>query len=220
MTKKETIYFKNRHLNTAGKALYADAMVLESVDFLPASMVEHVEKCQFCRLAVIDASIVAEEGMSVASLKTHPFFGQTVLEKLREVLKKKITNSVKNWKNELEELIRVLSDEGIDRRIGQLAVRSEGTTRKFSVLRPEYQAVCTDNIVFIFSQAIPENTRLELRNHAGIAVFSDFLPVGSTTFELAIHSPKVFPTDLYYWNIQLSTGAVLLGKLLIYAENG
>jgi hypothetical protein len=64
----------NNHLSENGIALYVDAIKLERIDNLPATIVHHVEECEECKMQIMEvAELLANEQYD--KTMDHPFFG-------------------------------------------------------------------------------------------------------------------------------------------------
>ena len=67
------------HLTDEEFALYADAIIFNSLDRLPEKILYHVMECISCKKELIDLLNLVEPQKSHTRPETHPFFGQTTV---------------------------------------------------------------------------------------------------------------------------------------------
>ena len=67
------------HLTDEEFALYADAIILDSLDRLPNKILCHVMECTCCKKELMDLLNLVEAPKSHTRPETHPFFGQTTV---------------------------------------------------------------------------------------------------------------------------------------------
>lgn len=75
MLKETNSYFgPDGHLNDNGIALYADALMLDRVDDLPANVRSHVEDCVVCQQEIAVLCEMLDENLYREAREEHPFF--------------------------------------------------------------------------------------------------------------------------------------------------
>jgi len=66
------------HLTDAEVALYADAIIFNSLDRLPDKILFHVMECLRCKRELMELSALVEAEELRTFREPHPFFGRTI----------------------------------------------------------------------------------------------------------------------------------------------
>lgn len=202
----QNIYFdKEGNMNSAGKALYVDAMLLDRVDDLPELFHEYIIDNPEAYAQIIRMyGVLQEEELPPVPTFFRQASKATILsipdnaEELDSLLQNIIIDALRETSEQNVALERKL----------EAALKSFGGIK---VLKPDSEALCIDQIQFEWAAPLTAKSRLFLQNQAGKFV-GDFRPsIGAQIYTIDCAN---FPSGLYYWTL-LSGSHTVTNKLYI-----
>lgn len=192
--------------------LYAYAMHLSKVDELPSELIEHFWSNEESRKQIIELYELYDAEMIAAH--PHPYFSANSPQKV-------VDFDWENLEGALEAILRGVLEKqspvngALERRMA--ASYKAAAMVAFEVLTPKKDAVYIQNIHFTFSQAIPQNSELHLKNTQGKTVGRFEVIKDSDQYEVAVRDSKQFPSGLYYWTLLIGTQPIT-NRLYICTE--
>jgi len=206
-------YFNNNgELTKESRILYAYAKHISKVDELPPTLIKHFWNNTESREQIIELYELYDAEM----IATHPhlFFSSHS--------KKNLSVSI-DWENldeALESILKeVLAEENPFNRTMErkMAMSYKASPISLKVLTPQKNALCINNIQFVFSQEIPINSPLHFKNTQGKTIGRFEVVKNSRDFKLPINDIKQFPSGLYYWTLLIGTHPIT-NRLYICTE--
>ncbi len=210
MTTNQIYFDEYGELNTLGRMLYAEAVLLKRLEELPIEIYNHVQESPWASAEIIELyQLIEEEEYNENS--PHPFFDFS-------------DKTIGGNPLDIDQILAQLKSEAIlnpiyEKAISELVLRNTATASALKVVKPISEQLITGNYIDFEWKTDSNKPLVFTFETSKNRLVKERLTAGTTKYRLELKPSEIFSSGLYYWKLATRGGKLFIGKLYIYRES-
>lgn len=209
MTTNQIYFDEYGELNTLGRMLYAEAILLKKIEELPTEVYNHVQESPWASAEIIELyQLIEDEEYNETT--PHPFFDFG-------------DKTIGGNPLDIDQILAQLKSEATinpiyEKAIADLVLRNTATASALKAIKPISEQLITEDYIDFEWETMSNKPLVFTFETSKKRLIKERLTVGTTRYRLNLQPNEKFPSGLYYWKLAVRGGNPFIGKLYIYRE--